>query len=387
MSDDNERHGRARERQRRRRERRSMVSRPETSSRRQASARGALKLPQINLPRNQIIYLIPLGVLLLVGVIFVLGRLTDDGPPALNNAIWLDSSWTHESRSDEDFDALVETLQSNGIGIVYAFVSSLNPDKSWSGDTNRLNRFGEVEPTVRGFVNRLRENYPNVTIYAWIEVATDLGGEDGYRLDDTLLHDNIGGFASRMIVDFRFDGVLLDAKPVWSDNDDLLVLLRNIRGQIGLDHDLAITAAPDLTPTGQGLSLPSQIAVGTMWSQEFKQRIALQVDQIVLTVYQSYQSDPVNYIEWVTYQVESYLEAVGSLQSDTILIVSVPDYDAQLPAHDPDVESVAGALDGVNRAITGLGEEDYTVSGIALYSDSSFDETDWSVYRDKWLNR
>jgi hypothetical protein len=127
------------------------------------------------------------------------------------------------------------------------------------------------------------------------------------------------------------------------------------------------------------------IAPGTEWSSEYKQHVALLANIIVISAYNSYQTQPVDYIEWVAYQVDSYMQAMNTLDTDTTIMLSLPNYAHNPPAHDSSVESLAAALDGANIALAALSEDEvFSFAGVALYSDGLPSEEEWAVFDSKW---
>lgn len=353
---------------------------------RQIIPEGSIQLPEFKLPGGQWLLLIPAGVVVLIVVILLLGLINPPENTSAPNAIWISREWSHGEHSDEEVAAYAQQLRENRIGQLYVYVSSLRDDNAWSGLGDARNSFFDAEPRVQTFLTQMRSAYPNAQIYAWIEISTEAA--DGYRLDRDQVRVTAASFSSRMVTRLGFDGVLLDVKPLFAENDDFPALVRAVRGEIGLDTPLLVTVPPDLTPSGTSLLLPEIIAPGTEWSDEYKQRIALQADTLIITAYNSYQSDPVGYIEWVAYQVETYTTAAMEIDSATRIMVSVPDYAEFLPAHDASIETFAGALDGVVMGVQRLSEEDSLVfAGVALFSDSALSEDDWRIYREKWLSR
>jgi hypothetical protein len=105
-------------------------------------------------------------------------------------------------------------------------------------------------------------------------------------------------------------------------------------------------------------------------------------------VYQSYRDNPLDYINWVAYQVKTYVKLISELTTDTRIIISVPNYQTESTAHDPSIETIAGALDGINVGLGMLDEETQSLlSGVAIYSDRDLSDDQWQVYRQKWLRR
>jgi hypothetical protein len=374
----------ARERQRQRREERDMVSRTgRTSSSRQAAPEGSFKLPEIQIKGGRLWLLIPLGIVVIASVILALRLLTPSEEVIPPNAIWLNAAWAYQEHGTEELINLASQLRTNRIGEIFLYVSSLKGDGTWSGALENRNRFDEVEPRLEALITNLRAVYPNLRIYAWVEVNAST---PSYRLDDLQIQNTITNFTGRMVNVLEFDGVLLDVKPIFEENEDYIQILRNVRREITTDKQLLVAVPPDLTPSGTSLSLPSVIAPSTEWSSEYKQRVALLANQIIITAYNSYQSNPVNYIEWVAYQVDSYIAALSELaDTSTTIMLSLPNYANNPPAHDTDIESLAGALDGVTVALSDLEEgQELFFGGVAIYSDHLPSDAEWAVFLDKW---
>jgi hypothetical protein len=378
----------ARERQTKRRQTQEMVRHTDTRPpRRQAAPEGSFQLPEFQLPFASWLLLIPLGVIVIIIVVIALSFINPPEVEVLPNAIWLDSRWSYSQPSIDDLSAFTRTLRDNDIGRLFIYTSSLKADGTWSGILDDRNRFNEVEERLTNLVTQLRAASPNLELYAWVEVTTST--PTGYRLDNLQIHNTVSNFSTLMVNDMGFDGVLLDVKPIFEENEDLITMLRTVNDAIGLDTPLLLVVPADLTPTGTDLVLPPMIAPGTEWSAEYKQRVALGADQLVITVYNSYHSNPVDYIEWVAYQVDTFTDALTQMDTGATILVSVPAYAENPPAHDATIESLAGALDGVRRGVDRLVVETETplFEGVAIFTDHLVTDDEWSVFRDKWVNR
>lgn len=377
----------ARERQNKRRQQQDMVRRTDgRTTRRQIRPEGSFQLPEINMPGGRWLWLIPLSIVILVGVVVVLGLINPPDIITPPNAIWLNADWSYNQPSGDAVQALTSQLQDNDIGRLFIYTSSLKADGTWSGLVDDRNRFNEVDDRLTELVLQIRDIAPQLELYAWVEITTT--GSSGYRLDNLQIHNTIGNFSTLMVNEMGFDGVLLDVKPIFEENEDLLTMMRSVRADIGLDTPMLVVVPADLTPTNTGLILPAQIAPGTEWSAEFKQRVALQADQIVITAYNSYHTSPVDYIEWVSYQVESFAAAMTEINTGATILVSVPAYEENLPAHDGTIESMAGALDGVRRGVNRLELETEMplFAGVAIFADHPLTASEWSIFSDKWGN-
>lgn len=339
----------------------------------------------VAIPRNRVVLLVA-AIVVIGGVVAALALLKPQEEVTAGNGYWLNREWSYVTQDDTGIQALVDELKAHHIDQLYVYLSSLKGDGTWAGDPTLRDRYSEVEPNVSAFIDQLNTYYPDAQIYGWIEVVGDT--PTGYRLSDRQLHVTVAEFAGRAIRTPHIEGVLLDIKPIFTDNDDLPVLLRAVRAEIGLDSVLAVVASPDLTPTEAGINVAGFIAPDTMWSNEYKQRIALQADQLIVTAYNSYLTDPVDYINWVTHQVRSYTEMTSNIEGGAHVIISIPNYADMDPAHLADIESIAGALDGVSRAIPDMTEREIELlQGVAIYSDSALSATDWQAYDQRWPRR
>ncbi|MAU13064.1 MAG: hypothetical protein CL607_24820 [Anaerolineaceae bacterium] len=334
------------------------------------------------IPRNRLVLLI--AALVVIGaVVAALALIKPQEEVAAGNGYWLNREWSYVAQEDARVQALVNELKTHHIDQLYVYLSSLKGDGTWAGDPTLRDRYSEVEPNVSAFIEQLTTYYPEAQIYAWIEVIGET--PTGYRLDDRQLHVTVAEFAGRAIRTPDIEGVMLDIKPIFTDNDDLPVLLRAVRAEIGLDSTLAVVASPDLTPTEADINVAAFIAPDTMWSNEYKQRIALQADQLIVTAYNSYLTEPVDYINWVTHQVRSYTEMTSNIEGGAHVIISIPNYGDMEPAHIADIESIAAALDGISRAIPDMTEREIELlQGVAIYSDAALSSSDWQAYDQRW---
>jgi hypothetical protein len=332
---------------------------------------------------------VPAAVLLAVVLIAVLRAINPPVPLRPGNAIWLDRSFSYSSLTDNEIAELVELLEAHQIGTIYLYTSSMKADSTWSGAQEQSDRFIEVEPLVKNNSDRLQALAPQIQVLAWIEVTASL---PEYRLNTPQVRASIRDFAGRMVNGLGFEGVMLDIKPVANDNPDLPLILREVRAEIGLNRVLAVAVPPDLTPLGTDLVLPPFIAPGTAWSADYKRRVSIQADQMVVSAYNSYIDDQVEYIRWVAHQVDSFTRALTEeIQLPSQLLIGIPNYTLIAPPnpnpHVPTVETLAGALDGVAIGVRGLSAVQYErFTGVAIFTDRPLTPTEWLLMRQKYLD-
>lgn len=346
--------------------------------------RQAVRLSALLAPRNRLRIGAAVAVII---ASFVAGSLALRGPVPLplNNAIWLDRTWTFGDLESERLRALPDRLIENQIGAAYVYVSSLGLDNRWSGGLQGEGGFMDSRSDVANFVRAFKSQNERLRVFGWIEIWTNHGNVDSYRLDDVNLHRNIADFSRLLVSQLGFDGVLLDVKPLFSDNDDLIRLIGRVQSAVGLHIPIAVAVTADLTPPELPAQSIGSIAPGTMWSTSFKKKVMAAADEVILLAYQSYRQKPLDYVHWVAYHVETY---INEMEDETDVLVSIPDYSAASSAHNPQIETMARALDGVSKGLRRLDEDKRSLlTGIAIFSDEQLSQSDWDVFRESWLQR
>lgn len=375
------RKNRARERHERRKARQQGFSLPEAarSLPRQVTPAGGFKLPEIRLPQLKLILYGVAGAAIILAVIFALGRLSNNNDqPASRNAIWIGTEWTYTTPAADELNALISRLNDNQIGTIYAWVSLLQPNGTWS-ETIKLDE-------VRAFAQQFRQAYPDAQLYGWLSVAAQ--GEDGNnRLGDATLQQQVADFSRRVTDEFGFDGVFLNVVPVLNGDENFLAMLRKVRVAIGEDTPLSVAVPPDWTPPDDTVPQPPQIAPNTVWESDYKKRVAILASQMVITAYNSGLTSADDYQAWVAYQVKTFADVTAEMATDTELLIGIPSYDTESPEHRLDVENIAAAAAGVRDGLRQAGDAATVVTGVALYAEWDTDEADWQQFRREWLRR
>ena len=187
-----------------------------------------------------------------------------------------------------------------------------------------------------------------------MEIWTHIDAENGYRLDEANLQQNIADFSRLLVEQLGFDGVLLDVKPIFSANDDLIHLINRVRAAIGVESTIAVAVTADLTPDElAGHDIPA-IAPGTMWSSFFKQRILVSADQVVLLMYQELSPGPAGLCQLDSLSYRDLCAAAGEQYADPGH--ASPPMPAPAMRINPAVESLANALGGVKEGLRRLNE-------------------------------
>lgn len=348
------------------------------------ASRRAARLSALHAPRHRLIIGAAVAVIV---VSLVAGSLAfrSPVPMPLNHAIWLDRSWTFGELESDRLHALTDRLIENQIGTAYVYVSSLGSDNRWSGGPRGQGGFMDSRSVVADFVRAFKSQDERLRVFGWIEIWTDPENVNNARLANTDLHRNIADFSRLMVSQLGFDGVLLDVKPLFSDNDDVIRLIGRVQSAVGLHIPVAVAVTGDLTPPELRAQDIGSVAPGTMWSRSFKKKVMAAADEVVLLMYQSYRQKPLDYLNWVAYHVETYIK---EMEDETDVLVSIPDYSGSSSAHNPSIETMSRALDGVSRGLRRLDEDKRPLlTGIAIYSDEQLSQSDWDVFRESWLER
>ena len=351
---------------------------------RQLKPSGGFELPEVRIPFNRLAIYGAAGVIFLIVVVMLIGRIKNEAPKTSANAIWIGTQWTYDSPDDAALTALVQKLRDHQIGIVYAWVSLLQSNNAWS-DTGKLD-------SVKAFVQRFKRLYPEARLYGWLSIDAQPIDKITVRLSDTSMQQIVADFSQRMTAEFKFDGVMLNVVPVFNNDENYLAVLRKVHSSIGEKASLAVAVPPDWTPTEVNIPKPPRIEPGTIWDEPYKQRVALIADQVVITAYNSGLSTSADYAAWMAYQVKSFssalagLQTTGGIPASTELLIGVPAYDTQALTHDTNVENIPSAISGIRAGLTDSGTSSKYIKGVAVYFESQMNDDDWSQLKQLWAN-
>ncbi|MDX1995330.1 MAG: hypothetical protein SF029_23300 [bacterium] len=356
---------------------------PPRPSLRQTAPPREFRLPAIPFLRE--IALGAAGLAFMVGLIALVGAFRGRPAEAAPNALWLGQDWTYQQQNEETMRVLARELRDHRVGAVYAWVGWLQENNTWAGSDSGTNSFLQVENEVLTFAELFNTASPSSDLYAWIQVPASLG-EQGYRLGNAELQESIASFGLELITRFGFDGVFVDVDVVANGDESYLALLRRLRATLPETALVAVALPPDWTPVDSPIPQPDLIAPGTVFEEAYKQRVALLADQVVIRAFNSYLETPEDYTTWMAYQVETYARAVDVLATGTEVLIGIPTYSDEPPAHQQRVENIQTAVDGVRAGLQQAGDARRAVRGVAIYADWETDDDEWLQYRQAWLD-
>lgn len=289
--------------------------------------------------------------------------------PANDNRTWLTAVWTQQDRPIEDVTELIRLLEGHRVTVAYIQTNR------WHGLTGEYIEL----PYTQNFLQRFRNKSSTVKLYVWLIMDYD-------QLLDANATGQVLAFAERAIIELGFDGIHLQVRSVPDNSEDFIALLRDLRTAIGPRIPLSITVPPDRIPADPDVPMGISPANELTWSQEYKRRVLLNVNEVVLMAHASGLTTELDYERWLGYQIQTYADLLNELQIDIKYIAALPTYAAEF-AHDPAVENVPTALKGVDEAEKRSPQVKKKLSGTGIYP---WDEAGAEVllyYWENWVKR
>lgn len=308
-----------------------------------------------------------LAVVALIATEFVIPALTSDNQSGRNNRTWFEfDPWAILPEGIDSAAQIAERLRDNRIGTVYLEAAA------WLSDG--AVREGEY---AAAFGQKLRESYPELQILLWLRMSSE-------QIADEILRERAAKLAQKAVFDWEFDGVQLNGYAISNGSESYVRMVRALRETIGADATLSLAAPPDRIPTDPDVPMGLSVAPELTWDGNYKQRVGLLlVDEFVIMAYAAGLPDAEAFEAWVAYQLESYSGALEGIEPRPHLAVAIPTYDAA-PGHDPEVESVRAAVQGIKRGRAQMPAAEL-FDGIGLYIYSATDSREWANYREAWL--
>lgn len=344
------------------------------SSKRRSRLRSSRGHVQMDADRSWSQWVVGAGTLatLLFVVVFLITQyvvpMFEDNEQTFKNRTWLEFEWTRVPTSQDAAQQLAQRLSDNAITRVYLEAAA------WRTDGTLLE--GEY---AADFAAALRGADPDLEILLWVRMSAS-------EIVDDTRRAVVLAVAERAVREWGFDGVQLNSRGVYDGSEILVQFLRDLRNTIGEERLLSITVPPDRVPSDPDVPVGPSIEADLTWGINYKQRLGLlAVDEMVLMAHASGLEDSAQYRIWVDYQVSSYLEALSDLDRPADLVVALPTYD-RAPNHDPAVESIRPAAEGVKSAVSSAGGARELVTGVGLYEYKTTDSLEWSHFREFWLD-
>jgi hypothetical protein len=337
----------------------------------QRSTRGHVRRQKQSLPNWALILL---GLIALIALALIIRQTIswlsgdDDitnGEPS--NRTWLTEGWTLNDISDDNLQVLVDRLAANKIDMVYV-------------QTGQWRASGEYRenPFAQQFRQQLKEAAPDLKVLDWITVQ-----EAEYS--DTTSQASAVNYARRAIDEWGYDGVHIRGFSVFTGDQNYVRFLRILGEVIEAPHILSVTVPPDLIPTNPDVPR-AEGNPSISWQTQYKEQIAILVDEIVVMAHSSSLQNTEDYRAWVAYQVETYANDIDRIDIDVEIIVAIPTYPESF-GHNPAVENVQAASEGAREGIRQAGDSGNRVVGAGLFVHDEATSLDWDTFQGIWADR
>jgi hypothetical protein len=312
-----------------------------------------------------------------VGLLGVIWQFRPPPPPPVlpasyraEKAAWLGVTWSMDAHSDSEIATLANDLQTHEITTIFVYVSYLKSD-----DT-----FNSTFSYAAHFVDQLRHIAPKIKILGWVGVPIQITKPGGTtlhnRLADPDIRKQIAEFSGRVVHDWGFDGVHLNAELIEDGNLAFIQTVQQIRDILPPDALLSL-AVHALQPTEPVTAIPYP-PISHYWSADYLRLVAEQCDQLALMAYDSGLIFPADYRSWMAFQVRQ--SAAILAETEVQFFIGVPVSEEWTPSHQLHTEYLENALYGVR---IGLLQSDTpeAIDGIAIYPYWEIGAEEW-----RWLD-
>jgi len=281
------------------------------------------------------------------------------------NAAWLSVDWVNTPHTSAEIVTLAETLQAQQIRTVFVFASYLHPD-------------GNFNPTYaysQQFLATLKATYPDVEAQAWIGLPLQY-----VALQEAATRQKIVELCVALVQVHGWDGVHLDPEPIIDGDENVLLLLQEIRIALGNAPTLSI-ATRRIWPIYPAINWPlvGQVA----WDAAYYHEIARRVDQVAVMVYDSAMPLPILYRQWTRFQVIVLTQTLQD--ADVQIFVGVPTSEERTWTHWPNAEQMKSGLQGIVDGLNDQQAYPAVITGVAIYPYWETSITDWAIYDELWL--
>ena len=280
------------------------------------------------------------------------------------NGLWLSEKWYRGG--SREYSQLAQHLRNAQIGSAYFHVRYI-------GKSGRL-RFREASSS-RKLNAEMKRRAPQVKRFAWIFVGNERA-ITGVDLGDEKVRAQMVSEAAWLVKTCGFDGVQWDYEICADDDADFLKLLQATRAALPQDAKISVATAMWL-PRGFG-------AYG--WSENYFAQVAARCDELVVMGYDSGLYFPRHYVWLIREQAARVTRASTRGNPKCRVLIGVPTYEKGGLSHQANAENLKMALVGVVDGLRDARANPAAFEGVALFSDETTDDEEWSFYRAAWLN-
>jgi hypothetical protein len=284
-----------------------------------------------------------------------------------SNGIWLQHGWLGDDawferhrrqarlpffRNSEEIGKLADLLRRHGITDVFPHLCPASLD-------------GAILPVDDPQTRRFLAGFQGFRVMPWV---------GGVRHVHVFLEDD--AWRRRFVTSVRalldrhpqFAGIHLNVEPCPSGSQGFLRLLEELRAALPSGKLLSVAAFPPPT-----LFHPSK---KVHWDREYYQEVARRVDQLAVMMYDT--SLPLSKVyQWL---LAAWTEDILAWCPPTEVLLGLPAYDDPGVAHhDPKVENLVNALQGIHTGLSRFGPVPDNYRGVALYCEWEMEDHEWQT--------
>jgi len=316
------------------------------------------------------------GLVLLVAIlfwIFVIGIRASESGKFFNqkkNAVWIAHEWANWQKSDIEIKTLVARFQSHDVNTLFIHVGPISET-------------GEIAPEVYSealnFVDMVKSADPDMRVIAWMGQV-----RNKINLSSAQVRHNILQMCTIFTGMVGMDGVQYDIEPVWDEDEDFILLLKETRELFdGMDRRPILSVAlAEFIPRSFVWLSSGFLDLQNYNTEVNYKNVSEYADQIVVMVYDTGVDVDWKY-RWI---VKEQVIWLTDLIDGPEFYVGIPSYDEKKDGFNPKIENVGNALIGVLDGLNDIRASHENFTGIAVYADWTTDENEWEIYDTLWKN-
>jgi len=294
-------------------------------------------------------------------------EVTDGRHDLQRNGIWLQHGWLGDDhwfksnnrdpslfRSESRINALADLLARHGIRYVFPHLCPANFK-------------GAIAPVDDLQTERLLDHFSGIRVIPWIGGVLDTHcSPESPEWRRAFISSAIDLLNKHP----RLAGVQVNIEPMPDGNPHFLALLDEFRRALPAGKILSVAAYPPPT-----LLHPFP---DVHWSETYFKEVAKRADQIVPMMYDTSISLPKLY----EYSMAKWTTEILDWSGKTEVLLGLPAYgDAGVGYHDPKVENLRTALEGIHASLAPHGNLPQNYSGVAIYSEWEMNDAKWSDFK------
>ena len=284
------------------------------------------------------------------------------------NAAWISVDWTSKPVDRIAVKELEEEFSARNIRYLYPYTSYLKAD----------GQFSLSYEYAKAFVSQFRIDNQQTYLLAWVGIPLkndrNVGIQGWVDLSDKNERQKIVDFVVRLVKSSGFDGVHLNVETVPDNDPNYLLLLDEVRSELGSEYILSVAGTYWLPQAINELP----VIDGYRWSSGYYKKIAERVDQIAVMTYDSVMPHSALYRLWMREEVKGITTSL--VNSDVELLIGVSVSEEKTVTHNSTAENLLNGLAGICAVDASKRER---IDGVAVYAAWEATENDWQNW-DEW---